>query len=158
MMPWSERRTAFFQSDKQWKLQSQTRNTSRAVVPIQGWCCTHRTPQMWEYPQIFWYQDVEILLATTRWKPGMLLNTLQSVETHPRPPHPHTQTRCSAAGTFHTLASCMLGLLSYMGKQELLKKKKDLFIYFMYVGILVLSSDTPEGGIRSHYRWLWATM
>jgi hypothetical protein len=23
---------------------------------------------------------------------------------------------------------------------------------------LSLSSDTPEGGIRSHYRWLWATM
>jgi hypothetical protein len=22
----------------------------------------------------------------------------------------------------------------------------------------VLSSDTPEEGIRSHYRWLWATM
>jgi hypothetical protein len=23
---------------------------------------------------------------------------------------------------------------------------------------LSLSSDTPEEGIRSHYRWLWATM
>jgi hypothetical protein len=28
----------------------------------------------------------------------------------------------------------------------------------MYVNILLLSSDTPEEGIRSHYRWLWATM
>jgi hypothetical protein len=29
-----------------------------------------------------------------------------------------------------------------------------LFIYFMYVSTLSLSSDTPEEGIRSHYRWL----
>jgi hypothetical protein len=28
----------------------------------------------------------------------------------------------------------------------------------MYVSTLSLSSDTPEEGIRSHYRWLWATM
>jgi hypothetical protein len=28
---------------------------------------------------------------------------------------------------------------------------KDLFIYFMYVSTLSLSSDTPEEGIRSHY-------
>jgi len=28
------------------------------------------------------------------------------------------------------------------------------FIYFMYVSTLELSSDTPEEGIRSHYRWL----
>jgi hypothetical protein len=28
----------------------------------------------------------------------------------------------------------------------------------MYVSILSPSSDTPEEGIRSHYRWLWATM
>ena len=32
--------------------------------------------------------------------------------------------------------------------------KKDLFMYFMYMN--VLSSDTPEEGIRSHYRWLSA--
>jgi hypothetical protein len=37
-------------------------------------------------------------------------------------------------------------------------KKKELFIYFMDVSILYLSSDTPEESIRSHYRWLWATM
>jgi hypothetical protein len=35
---------------------------------------------------------------------------------------------------------------------------KDLFIYFIYMSILSLSSDTPEEGVRSHYRWLWATM
>jgi hypothetical protein len=29
---------------------------------------------------------------------------------------------------------------------------KDLFI--MYIGTLELSSNTPEEGIRSHYRWL----
>jgi hypothetical protein len=29
--------------------------------------------------------------------------------------------------------------------------------YFIYVNNIV-SSDTPEEGIRSHYRWLWATM
>jgi len=28
----------------------------------------------------------------------------------------------------------------------------------MYVSTLQLSSDTPEEGIRSHYRWLWATL
>jgi len=28
------------------------------------------------------------------------------------------------------------------------------FIYLFYVGTLLLSSDTPEEGIRSHYRWL----
>jgi hypothetical protein len=28
----------------------------------------------------------------------------------------------------------------------------------MYVSTLLLFSDTPEEGIKSHYRWLWATM
>ena len=28
----------------------------------------------------------------------------------------------------------------------------------MYMSTLQLSLDTPEEGIRSHYRWLWATM
>ena len=28
----------------------------------------------------------------------------------------------------------------------------------MYMSTLWLSSDTPEEGIRSHYRWLWTTM
>jgi hypothetical protein len=28
----------------------------------------------------------------------------------------------------------------------------------LYISTLLLSSDTPEEGIRSHYRWLWATM
>jgi hypothetical protein len=28
----------------------------------------------------------------------------------------------------------------------------------MYMSTLFLSSDTLEEGIRSHYRWLWATM
>ena len=28
----------------------------------------------------------------------------------------------------------------------------------MYMSTLSLSSDTLEEGIRSHYRWLWATM
>jgi hypothetical protein len=31
---------------------------------------------------------------------------------------------------------------------------KELLIYFMNMGTLQLSSDTPEEGIRSHYRWL----
>jgi len=33
-----------------------------------------------------------------------------------------------------------------------------LLIYLLSVSTLSLSSDTPEEGIRSHYRWLWATM
>ena len=32
------------------------------------------------------------------------------------------------------------------------------FIYLLYVSPLQLSSDTPEKGVRSHHRWLWATM
>jgi hypothetical protein len=31
---------------------------------------------------------------------------------------------------------------------------KDLFIYFMYMSTPLLSSDTPEEGVRSHYQWL----
>jgi hypothetical protein len=32
---------------------------------------------------------------------------------------------------------------------------KDLFIYFMYMSKpSLLSLDTPEEGIRPHYRWL----
>jgi hypothetical protein len=30
---------------------------------------------------------------------------------------------------------------------------KDLF--FIRISSLQLSSDTPEEGVRSHYRWLW---
>jgi uncharacterized membrane protein YecN with MAPEG domain len=30
--------------------------------------------------------------------------------------------------------------------------------YFIYMSTLSLSSETPEEGILSHYRWLWATM
>jgi hypothetical protein len=35
-----------------------------------------------------------------------------------------------------------------------------IFIYFMYVNTLPLSSDTPEKGIGAHYKslWFWATM
>jgi hypothetical protein len=35
-----------------------------------------------------------------------------------------------------------------------LKKKKKKSIYFMYVSTLSMSSDTPEEGIGSCYRWL----
>jgi len=34
---------------------------------------------------------------------------------------------------------------------------KELFIYFMYMSTLSLSSDTRRGH-QSHYRWLWTTM
>jgi hypothetical protein len=30
-----------------------------------------------------------------------------------------------------------------------------LFIYLLFVSTALLSSDTPEEGIRSHYRSLW---
>jgi hypothetical protein len=33
-----------------------------------------------------------------------------------------------------------------------------IFIYFLYMSTLLLSSDTPEEGIGSRYIWLWATM
>ena len=32
------------------------------------------------------------------------------------------------------------------------------FIYFVYMHTLWVSADKPEESIRSHYRWLWATM
>jgi hypothetical protein len=32
--------------------------------------------------------------------------------------------------------------------------KKDLFIHFISMSTLLLSSDTPEEGTVSHYRWL----
>jgi hypothetical protein len=32
-----------------------------------------------------------------------------------------------------------------------------IFFNFMYISTLLLSSDTPEEDIGSHYRWLWAT-
>jgi hypothetical protein len=35
---------------------------------------------------------------------------------------------------------------------------KILCIYFIYVSTLSFSSDTPDEGIQSCYRWLWATM
>jgi hypothetical protein len=36
--------------------------------------------------------------------------------------------------------------------------KKDLVIYFTCLSTLLLSTDSPEEGIGSHYRWLWTTM
>jgi hypothetical protein len=35
---------------------------------------------------------------------------------------------------------------------------KKRFVYLLYVSTLLLSSDTPEEGVRSRFRWLWATM
>ena len=35
---------------------------------------------------------------------------------------------------------------------------KKRIIYLLFVSTLSLSSDTPEEGVRPHYRWLWATM
>jgi len=43
-------------------------------------------------------------------------------------------------------------------KKKKKKKRKKKKIYFMYVSTPSLSSDTPEEGIGSHYRRLWATM
>jgi hypothetical protein len=48
--------------------------------------------------------------------------------------------------------------LQCMFLQNFLSIFKDLFIYLMHMSTLSLSSDTPEEGVRSHYRWLWATM
>jgi hypothetical protein len=36
--------------------------------------------------------------------------------------------------------------------------KNYLFMYFMYMSTLLLSSDTPEEGIGSLYGWLGVTM
>jgi hypothetical protein len=46
----------------------------------------------------------------------------------------------------------------YKGIQFIFELIFIRFIYFMYMSILLLSSGTPEEGIRSHYRCLWATM
>jgi len=50
-----------------------------------------------------------------------------------------------------------LATISQRMKDVLANLFKGL-IYFMYVGALSLSADTPEEGIGSHYRWLRATM
>ena len=34
----------------------------------------------------------------------------------------------------------------------------SLFLSFIYISTLMLSSETPEEGFGSHYRWLWATI
>jgi len=44
--------------------------------------------------------------------------------------------------------------LTEQGPKEILLKK-DLFIH-VFMHMSGLSSCAPEGGIRSHYRWLWA--
>jgi hypothetical protein len=36
--------------------------------------------------------------------------------------------------------------------------KRITFTYLFYMSTLSLSSDTPEEGIGSHYRWLWVIM
>jgi hypothetical protein len=38
-----------------------------------------------------------------------------------------------------------------LGLQPFKRKKKGLFIYFMYMSTLLLSSDTPEEGVGFHY-------
>ena len=45
-----------------------------------------------------------------------------------------------------------------IGESPLSPSKIYLFVNFVYVSTLLLSSGTPEEGVRSHYRWLWATM
>jgi hypothetical protein len=45
-------------------------------------------------------------------------------------------------------------MISFKWNRTFLK----FFLYLFYVSTLLMSSDTPEKGIRSYYRWLWATM
>ena len=40
---------------------------------------------------------------------------------------------------------------------SILMKIFKRFIYFMFMSTLSFSSDTQEEGIKSNYRWLWAT-
>jgi hypothetical protein len=68
-------------------------------------------------------------------------------------------------GTFgkcdFTIKSLALGhwlSLSSVSVLPVLFFLKDLFIYFMYASTLLCSSDTPEEGMGSQYRWLWANM
>jgi hypothetical protein len=51
---------------------------------------------------------------------------------------------------FRNNSFLFLSFLSF----SFLSLKKKRFIYFMYMSMPLLSSDTPEEGIRSHYRWL----
>ena len=48
-------------------------------------------------------------------------------------------------GSFSIALNLVLGTVFF---------KKYLFVYFMCMSTPLLSSDTPEEGIRSHYRWL----
>jgi hypothetical protein len=51
----------------------------------------------------------------------------------------------------------ILGKINFMSFFFFFLRFIYLFI-FMYLSTLLLSSDTPQGGISSHSRWLWATM
>ena len=55
------------------------------------------------------------------------------------------------------LLTCLLKAVVYIDT-TLFFYFKELFIYFMYISTLSLSSETPEEGIRSHYRGLWVTL
>jgi hypothetical protein len=45
-------------------------------------------------------------------------------------------------------------------KFNLLKNKflKRFYLFILYIWWVHCTADTPEEGIRSHYRWLWATI
>lgn len=69
---------------------------------------------------------------------------------------------------FHSIARDGLGILTFLTLPKCWESTwaittspitsffKDLFIHVFY--ICMLSSCTSEEGIKSHYRWLWATM
>jgi hypothetical protein len=62
-----------------------------------------------------------------------------------------------------SLLKVLLKKLEYLKKEKRKEGKrkcnvsfffKKIFIYFIYVSTLLLSSDTPEEDFISHYRWL----
>jgi hypothetical protein len=46
----------------------------------------------------------------------------------------------------------------WINTYEVSRVTSFFFFFFYFMSTLSLSSDTPEKGIGSHYRWLWATM
>ena len=74
---------------------------------------------------------------------------------------PGTCSVCQAGFKLTASASQVLGLNVCTTTGESLSVSVSVSVsvslYFMFVSTILLPSDTPEEGIGSHYRWLWAT-
>jgi hypothetical protein len=112
---------------------------------LMGWGETHR----------FWNWLVHGTVAhrynPSTWEAGAgrLLHVLDQ-------PGPHGETLFQKAGSGETSIVWSATALAEEGAS--IPRIHIKWLTISYMSTLYLSSDTPEEGIRSHYRWLWATM